>query len=211
EATYVIERMLDRFALEIGMDPVEVRRKNLIPPFEDGHTIATGVTYDSGNYEPALDKALEMVGYEDFRKEQAEAREQGRYLGIGLSTYVEICGMAPSAVAYTLGARAPTWESALVRVHPTGKVTVYTGAQSTGQGHDTTFAQLTSAELGIPVEDIEIIHGDTDKVQMGVGTFGSRSVVVGGSAIRMSTDKIKEKAKRVAANLLEAAPEDVVY
>lgn len=211
EATYVIERMLDRFALEIGMDPVEVRRKNLIPPFEDGHTIATGVTYDSGNYEPALDKALEMVGYEDFRKEQAEAREQGRYLGIGLSTYVEICGMAPSAVAYTLGARAPTWESALVRVHPTGKVTVYTGAASTGQGHDTTFAQLTSAELGIPVEDIEIIHGDTDKVQMGVGTFGSRSVVVGGSAIRMSTDKIKEKAKRVAANLLEAAPEDVVY
>ena len=113
--------------------------------------------------------------------------------------------MAPSAVAYTLGARAPTWERALVRVHPTGKVTVYTGAASTGQGHDTTFAQLTSAELGVPVEDIEIIHGDTDKVQMGVGTFGSRSVVVGGSAIRMSTDKIKEKAKRVAANLLEAA------
>ena len=211
EATYIIERMMDRFALEIGMDPVEVRRKNLIPPFEDGHEIATGVSYDSGNYEPALDKALEMVGYEDFRKEQAEAREQGRYLGIGISTYVEICGMAPSAVAYTLGARAATWESALVRVHPTGKVTVYTGAASTGQGHETTFAQLASGELGIPVEDIEVIHGDTDKVQMGTGTFGSRSIVVGGSAIRMSTDKIKEKARRIAANLLEAAPEDVVY
>lgn len=211
EATFIIERMLDRFALEIGMDPVEVRRKNLIPPFEDGHEIATGVSYDSGNYEPALDKALEMVGYEDFRKEQAEARKQGRYLGIGISTYVEICGMAPSAVAYTLGARAATWESALVRVHPTGKVTVYTGAQSTGQGHETTFAQLASADLGIPVEDIEVIHGDTDKVQMGTGTFGSRSIVVGGSAIRMSTDKIKEKAKRIAANLLEAAPEDMVY
>jgi carbon-monoxide dehydrogenase large subunit len=211
EATYIIERMLDRFAAEIGMDPVEVRRKNLIPPFDDGHEIATGVTYDSGNYELALDKAIEMIGYEDFRKEQAEAREQGRYLGIGLSTYVEICGMAPSAVAYTLGARAATWESAHVRVHPTGKVTVYTGAQSTGQGHETTFAQLAAGELGIPVEDIEVVHGDTEKVQMGTGTFGSRSIVVGGSAIRMSTDKIKEKAKRVAANLLEAAPEDVVY
>jgi len=211
EATYVIERMLDRFAAEIGMDPLEVRRKNLIPPFEDGHEIATGVTYDSGNYELALDKAIEMIGYEDFRKEQAEAREQGRYLGIGLSTYVEICGMAPSAVAYTLGARAATWESAQVRVHPTGKVTVYTGAQSTGQGHETTFAQLAAGELGIPVEDIEVVHGDTEKVQMGTGTFGSRSIVVGGSAIRMSTDKIKEKAKRIAANLLEASPEDVVY
>jgi len=211
EATYIIERMLDRFAAEIGMDPLEVRRKNLIPPFDDGHEIATGVTYDSGNYELALDKAIEMIGYEDFRKEQAEAREQGRYLGIGLSTYVEICGMAPSAVAYTLGARAATWESAQVRVHPTGKVTVYTGAQSTGQGHETTFAQLAAGELGIPVEDIEVVHGDTEKVQMGTGTFGSRSIVVGGSAIRMSTDKIKEKAKRIAANLLEASPEDVVY
>jgi carbon-monoxide dehydrogenase large subunit len=211
EATYIIERMLDRFAAEIGMDPVEIRRKNLIPPFEDGHEIATGVSYDSGNYIIALDKAVEMIGYNDFRKEQAEAREQGRYLGIGLSTYVEICGMAPSAVAYTLGARAATWESAHVRVHPTGKVTVYTGAQSTGQGHETTFAQLAAGDLGIPVEDIEVVHGDTEKVQMGTGTFGSRSIVVGGSAIRMSTDKIKEKAKRVAANLLEAAPEDVVY
>ena len=210
EATYLVERMMDRYAAEIGMDPAEVRRKNLIPPFEDGHEVATAVVYDSGNYEAGLDRALELVGYDDFRAEQAAARDEGRYLGIGLSTYVEICGMAPSAVAYTLGARAGVWESALVRVHPTGKVTVFTGSSGHGQGHDTTFAQLAAAELGIAVEDVEVVHGDTDKVQMGTGTFGSRSAVCGGNAIHMSVDKIQDKAKRIAANLLEAAPEDVV-
>ena len=210
EATYLVERMMDRYAAEIGADPAEVRRKNLIPPFEDGHEVATAVVYDSGNYEAALDRALELVGYDDFRAEQAAAREQGRHLGIGLSTYVEICGMAPSAVAYTLGARAGVWESALVRVHPTGKVTVFTGSSGHGQGHDTTFAQLAAAELGVAIEDVEVVHGDTDKVQMGTGTFGSRSAVCGGNAIHMSIDKIQDKAKRIAANLLEAAPEDVV-
>ena len=210
EATYLVERMMDRYAAEIGMDPAEVRRMNLIPPFEDGHEVATAVVYDSGNYEAGLDRALELVGYDDFRAEQAAARDEGRYLGIGLSTYVEICGMAPSAVAYTLGARAGVWESALVRVHPTGKVTVFTGSSGHGQGHDTTFAQLAAAELGVAVEDVEVIHGDTDKVQMGTGTFGSRSAVCGGNAIHMSVEKIQDKAKRIAANLLEAAPEDVV-
>ena len=210
EATYLVERMIDRYAAEIGMDPVEVRRKNLIPPFEDGHEVATTVIYDSGNYEAALDRALELVGYDDVRAEQSAAREEGRYLGIGLSTYVEICGMAPSAVAYTLGARAGVWESALVRVHPTGKVTVFTGSSGHGQGHATTFAQLAAAELGIAMEDIEVVHGDTDKVQMGTGTFGSRSAVCGGNAIHMSIEKIQDKAKRIAANLLEAAPEDIV-
>ena len=210
EATYLVERMMDRYAAEIGMDPAEVRRKNLIPPFEDGHEVATAVVYDSGNYEAALDRALDLVGYDDFRAEQAAARDEGRHLGIGLSTYVEICGMAPSAVAYTLGARAGVWESALVRVHPTGKVTVFTGSSGHGQGHDTTFAQLAAAELGVAVEDVEVVHGDTDKVQMGTGTFGSRSAVCGGNAIHMSVDKIQDKAKRIAANLLEAAPEDVV-
>ncbi len=210
EATYIVERMMDRYAAEIGMDPAEVRRKNLIPPFEDGHEVATTVIYDSGNYEAGLDRALELVGYDDFRAEQASARDEGRYLGIGLSTYVEICGMAPSAVAYTLGARAGVWESALVRVHPTGKVTVFTGSSGHGQGHDTTFAQLAAAELGVDVDDVEVIHGDTDKVQMGTGTFGSRSAVCGGNAIHMSVEKIQDKAKRIAANLLEAAPEDVV-
>ncbi len=210
EATYLVERIIDRYAAEIGMDPAEVRRKNLIPPFEDGHEVATSVIYDSGNYEAGLDRALELVGYDDFRKEQAAAREEGRYLGIGLSTYVEICGMAPSAVAYTLGARAGVWESALVRVHPTGKVTVFSGSSGHGQGHHTTFAQLAASELGVPVEDVEVIQGDTDKVQMGTGTFGSRSAVCGGNAIHMSVEKIQDKAKRIAANLLEAAPEDIV-
>ncbi len=211
EATYIVERMLDMFAAEIGMDPAEVRRKNLIPSFEDGYDVATGVTYDSGEYEKALDLALSMIGYEDFRKEQAEAREQGRYIGVGLSTYVEICGMAPSAVAYSLGARAGVWESSLVRVHPTGKVTVYSGSSGHGQGHETTFAQLAASELGVAVEDVEVVESDTAQVQQGTGTFGSRSAVVGGTAIHMSVEKIKDKAKKIAAHMLEAAPEDVVY
>ena len=211
EATYVVERMLDRFAAEIGMDPAEVRRKNLIAPFEDGHEVATGVIYDSGDYENALDLALSMIGYDDFRKEQEEARQQGRYIGVGLSTYVEICGMAPSAVAYSLGARAGVWESSLVRVHPTGKVTVYSGSSGHGQGHETTFAQLAASELGVPVEDVEVVESDTAQVQQGTGTFGSRSAVVGGTAIHMSVEKIKDKAKKIAAHMLEASPEDVVY
>lgn len=211
EATYLLERMVDIFASEIKMDPAEVRRKNFIPPFTDGYTVATGVTYDSGNYEASLNRALELVGYQQFRREQAEARRQGRYLGIGLSSYVEICGGAPSAVAATLGARAGLWESALVRMHMTGKVTVYTGASAHGQGHETTFAQLVASELGISVEDVDVVHGDTAQVQMGTGTFGSRSAAVGGGAIVMSARKIKEKARRLAAHLLEAAPEDIVY
>ncbi len=211
EATYVIERLVDMFALEIGMDPADVRRKNLIPPFSEGHTVATTVTYDSGNYEAGLDRALEILGYEDFRREQEQARQQGRYLGVGLSSYVEICGAAPSAVAATLGARAGLWESALVRMHMTGKVTVFTGSSSSGQGHETTFAQLASAELGIPVEDIDVVHGDTGQIPMGTGTFASRSAAVGGAAIVLSTDKIKDKAKKLGAHLLEAAEEDMVY
>ena len=211
EATFLIERMVDLFAQEIGMDPAEVRRKNLIPPFADGHTIATGVAYDSGNYEVALDRALEMVGYQDFRQEQQRARQEGRYLGIGLSTYVEICGVAPSAIATALGAQAGLWESAWVRVHHTGKVTVYTGTSAHGQGHETTFAQLASSELGIPIEDVEVVHGDTSQVQFGTGTFGSRSAAVGGTAIHVSVEKIKDKARRLAAHLMEAAEADVVY
>ena len=211
EATYLIERMVDMFAAEIGMDPAEVRRKNLIPPFSGGHTVATTVTYDSGNYEASLNRALQMLGYEEFRREQAEARQQGRYLGVGLSSYVEICGVAPSAVAATLGARAGLWESALVRMHMTGKVTVFTGSSTHGQGHETTFAQIVASELGVPVEDVDVVHGDTAQIQMGTGTFGSRSAAVGGAAIVLSTDKIKDKAKKLAAHLLEAAEEDIVY
>lgn len=211
EATFVVERMLDMFAQEIGMDPAEVRRKNMIAPFEEGHDVATGVTYDSGNYEPALDRAMEMIGYKDFRQEQEQARQQGRYLGIGMSSYIEISGLAPSAVAYAIGARAGTWESATVRVYHTGKVTVFSGSSSSGQGHQTAFAQIAAAELGIPVEDVDVIQSDTDKVQQGTGTFGSRSAAIGGTAIHMSVGKIKDKAKKIAAHMLEASPDDIVY
>ena len=211
EATYAVERAVDLFAQEIGMDPAEVRKLNFIPPFEDGYEVATTVSYDSGNYIASFDRALEMVGYSDFRKEQQEAREQGKLLGIGLSAYVEICGAAPSAVAGTLGARAGLWESANVRIHMTGKVSVFTGSSSHGQGHETAFAQLVSSELGIPVEDIDVIHGDTSQIQMGTGSFGSRSAAVGGGAIHMSTTKIKAKAKKLAAHILEASEEDIEF
>ena len=211
EATYAVERAVDLFAQEIGLDPAEVRKINFIPPFEDGYEVATTVSYDSGNYIASFERALEMVGYTDFRKEQQEARDKGKLLGIGLSAYVEICGAAPSAVAGTLGARAGLWESANVRIHMTGKVSVFTGASSHGQGHETAFAQLVSSELGIPVEDIDVIHGDTSQIQMGTGSFGSRSAAVGGGAIHMSTQKIKEKAKKLAAHILEASEEDIEF
>ena len=211
EATYAVERAVDLFAQEIGMDPAEVRKINFIPPFEDGYEVATTVSYDSGNYIASFERAHEMVGYTDFRKEQQEARDKGKLLGIGLSAYVEICGAAPSAVAGTLGARAGLWESANVRIHMTGKVSVFTGASSHGQGHETAFAQLVSSELGIPVEDIDVIHGDTSQIQMGTGSFGSRSAAVGGGAIHMSTQKIKEKAKKLAAHILEASEEDIEF
>ena len=211
EATFIIERMVDMFSRNIGMDPAEVRRKNLIPAFDSGYTAPTGVIYDTGNYEKAFDRALEMVGYQEFRREQEEARSRGRYLGLGLSSYVEICGLAPSAVVTSLGLQYGAWETALIRVHPTGKVTVYTGSSSHGQGHDTTFAQLASSELGIAMEDVEIVHGDTSQLQFGVGTFGSRSAAVGGTAIHLSAEKVKDKARRLAAHPLEAAEEDMVY
>ena len=211
EAVFVLERSVDMFAQEIGMDPAELRRKNLIPPFENGHTVATGVAYDSGNYEAGFDRALEMAGYQSFRQEQQRARQEGRYLGIGLTNYVEICGAAPSAIAAALGLQYGAWETAMVRVHPTGKVTVYTGSSSHGQGHETTFAQLASSELGIPIEDVEVVHGDTSQLQFAVGTFGSRSAAVGGTAIHLTIDKIKDKARGLAAHLLEAAEADMVY
>ena len=210
EATYAVERAVDLFASEINMDPVEVRKVNFIPPFDDGYEVATEVSYDSGNYIASLERALQMVGYSEFRQEQEDARKEGRYLGVGISSYVEICGAAPSAVAGTLGARAGLWESANVRMHMTGKVSVFTGSSAHGQGHETAFAQVVSSELGIPIEDIDVVHGDTSQIQMGTGTFGSRSAAVGGGAIYMSTQKIKQKAKKLAAHILEAAEEDIV-
>ncbi|HZS33074.1 MAG TPA: molybdopterin cofactor-binding domain-containing protein, partial [Methylomirabilota bacterium] len=167
--------------------------------------------YDSGDYGPALDRALQMIDYRKFRAEQEAARKEGRYLGIGLATYIEACGPAPSQVAGALGAQAGLWESAQVRVHPTGKITVYTGSHAHGQGHETTFAQLAADALQVPFEDVEIVHGDTAAVPFGMGTYGSRSAAVGGAAIHSAIEKVKEKGKKIAAHLLEASEADIDY
>jgi carbon-monoxide dehydrogenase large subunit len=211
EAAYLSERMCDLAARALGIDPAEMRRKNFIEASQFPYQTPVAFVYDSGNYRPAFDRALEMLDYEAFRREQATAREQGRYIGVGFSTYIEATGMAPSRIAGSLGAQAGLWESALVRVHPTGKVTVFTGSHSHGQGHETTFAQLAADELGVPIEDIEIVHGDTGAVPFGMGTYGSRSTAVGGSAIHAAIQKIKEKGKKIAAHLLEANEADLDY
>ena len=208
EATFVIERAMDLVAAELGMDPVEVRRKNFPAPFgaENPFKTATGLSYDSGNYQAALDKALKMADYAKLRDEQKKARAEGRLLGIGVSTYVEICGMGPSPALPAGG-----WESATVRIEPTCKVTILTGASPHGQGQETSFAQIAADELGVQVNDCTVIHGDTAVVQYGIGTFGSRGTAVGGTAVYMSLQKLKEKAKRFAAHLLGADPASVTF
>jgi carbon-monoxide dehydrogenase large subunit len=214
EATYAIERAIDMFADEIGMDPAEVRRQNFIQPQDFPYDNGLGMLpYDSGNYEPALDRALEIVGYQNFLKEQAEARAQGRLLGIGMCSYVEVCGVAPSKWIGLAGEGwgAGLWESANVKVHLTGKVVVTSGSLPHGQGHETTFAQLVADELGVPYEDVLVEHSDTQGTPFGYGTYGSRSAAVGGTAIYKSVTKIKEKARKLAAHMLEAAEEDVVF
>ena len=209
EACYLLERMMDLGARQMGVDPAELRRRNFIPADQFPYQTPVALQYDSGNYEPALDRALAMVDYTNFRIEQDQLRKQGRYLGIGLSCYIEACGLAPSRVVGQLGAQAGLYESATVRVHPTGKVSVYTGSHQQGQGHETTFSQIVADRLGISVDDVEIVHGDTGRVQFGMGTYGSRSCSVGGSAIVEGLDKIVDKCKRIAAHMLEAAPEDI--
>ncbi|TSA87733.1 molybdopterin-dependent oxidoreductase [Deinococcus detaillensis] len=209
EATYLVERIVSKAASELGMDAAELRRKNFIQPEDFPYQTPVALVYDSGNYEAALDKALTMVGYQDLLKEQAEGRKNGRYIGIGFSTYVEACGLAPSALVGQLGAQAGQWESAVVRVMPTGKIEVLTGSHSHGQGHETTFAQIAAEEFGIPMEDVVIVHGDTGKMPFGWGTYGSRSAAVGGSALKMALGRIKDKATKIAAHLLEASPEDI--
>jgi carbon-monoxide dehydrogenase large subunit len=197
EATYVIERAMDLVAAELGMDVVEVRRKNFPGPSEFPFKTATGLFYDSGNYEGALKKALDMAGYPKLREEQKQARKEGRIMGIGVSTYVEICAIGPSAAAPAGG-----WESATVRVEPTGKITILTGASPHGQGQETSFAQLAGDHLGVNIDDVTVIHGDTAIVQYGIGTFGSRGTAVGGAAVYMALDKLKDKATKLAAHLL---------
>ena len=211
EATFLVERMVNRLADKLRMDPVEVRRKNLIPRFDNGYDVATGIKYDSGDYEKALNLALEKVSYKQLRQEQARLREQGRYLGIGVTTYVEICGLGPSQVAGAIGFQGGLWESACLRFHPTGKVDVLTGASPHGQGEETTFAQIVADALGVDVNDVNVVHGDTARTPMGWGTYGSRTTAVAGSALAVSAQKIKDKAKVLAAHLLEAAVEDIDY
>ncbi len=211
EATYLVERMVDLVAHEVDMDPAEIRRKNFIAPTAFPFETAAHMTYDSGNYEPNLNKALEIVAYQELRKQQQQLRAQGRYLGIGISTYVEFCGMAPSRTLAHSGFDRGGWESATVRAHIDGTITVYSGSSAHGQGHETSFAQIVADELGIPMENIKIVENDTAQVQFGNGTFNSRSMPVGGSAIKKSVEKIVTKARKIAAHLLEAHPQDIEF
>jgi carbon-monoxide dehydrogenase large subunit len=211
EATFGMERIIDRLADEIGMDPAEVRRKNLIPPDAFPFNTISGITYDSGNYEPALDRALAMADYKGFEKRRAEARARGNYRGIGISSYVEICGLAPSKASSALGVGWGGYESARIRVHATGAVEVFTGTSPHGQGHETSWAQIAADALGVSPNDIEVRHGDTSESPgMGLGTFGSRSLAVGGIAVHKAAEKVREKVVQIGAHLLEASPGDVV-
>jgi carbon-monoxide dehydrogenase large subunit len=212
EAIYLMERAVDWVAFELKMDPADVRRKNFIPAFTNApHQTTMVYAYDSGDYPTTLEKALQAAGYADLRKQQADLRAQGKYMGIGISTYVEITGAAPAQVAASIGAGVALVESALVRVHPTGKVVVYTGTHAHGQGHETTFAQIVADQLGLAVDDVEIVHGDTERTPWGAGTYGSRSQPVGGAAVYVATQRVIEKGKKFATHMLEAAEADVVF
>ena len=206
EATYVVERAMDLVAAELGIDAAEVRRKNFPAPNEFPFHTATGLDYDSGNYQAALDKAQGIIDYAGLRAEQKKAREQGRLLGIGISTYVEICALGPSQAMPAGG-----WESATVRIEPTGKVTVLTGASPHGQGQETSFAQIAADELGVDLNDVAVIHGDTGVVQYGIGTFGSRATAVGGTAMLIAIQKLKEKAHKIAAHVLQTEASSIVF
>jgi aerobic carbon-monoxide dehydrogenase large subunit len=205
EATYLIERVMDLVAAELKLDPVEVRRRNFVPPDAFPYTTPTGLIYDSANYRKCFEKALEMANYEKLREEQKNLRGQGKFLGIGISTYVEICAMGPSS-----GMPAGGWESATVRIEPTGNVTILTGASPHGQGQETTFSQIAADELGVNFDDIVVQHGDTATVQYGVGTFGSRATAVGGTAVYLALQKLKDKMGKLAAHLLKTDSSDFV-
>jgi carbon-monoxide dehydrogenase large subunit len=211
EMTHWVEVMMDRLAREVGSDPVEIRRKNFIPKEKFPYETPLGIVYDSGDYEGTLDKMVSTVDMGAFRRKQEELRSQGVYRGVGLSTYTEVCGLAPSRAVgpQGVGLQAAFYESATVRVHPTGSATVYSGASPHGQGLDTSFAQITADKLGIDPASVEVIHGDTNAGPWGWGTYGSRSLSVGGEAIARAADRVADKAKRICAAMLEAAPEDI--
>ncbi len=209
EAAFVVERLADLAARKLGMSPVEIRTKNFITEFPYATPVA--LEYDSGDYHATLQAVLELADYDSFEQRRQEARDRGKLRGIGLSTFVEACGLAPSALAGALGARAGLYEVGQVRVHPTGSVTVFTGSHSHGQGHETVFAQLVCEGLGVPIDQVEVVHGDTGQVPFGMGTYGSRSLAVGGSAIQMAIDKVIAKGKKIAAHLMEASEGDVEF
>ena len=210
EATYVIERAMDLVARETGVDPAAVRRRNLVRGSEQPYTSLFGFTYDSGDYVAGLEQALQLSGYDALRREQAEGRKQGRYLGIGLASYLEICGLGPAAPTQA-NTGVSLWGMGVVRLHFTGKATAITGSSPHGQGHETTFAQVVSAVLGIPPADIDVVHGDTGIGPMGMNTYGSRSTALDANAVHISATRVREKARKIAAHLLEAAEGDVVY
>jgi aerobic carbon-monoxide dehydrogenase large subunit len=207
EATYVLERLMEIAAHRLGLDPAELRRRNFISSFP--HQTPVIMNYDTGNYEATLKAALEAARYAEFPRRRDEAKARGKLRGIGLSCYIEACGIAPSQAVGSLGAGVGLWESAEVRVNPVGTIEILTGCHSHGQGHETTFAQLVAERFGLPIDQISVVHGDTDKVQFGMGTYGSRSGAVGMSALNKALERIEAKAKRIAAHLLEAAVGDV--
>jgi aerobic carbon-monoxide dehydrogenase large subunit len=209
EATYVVERLVETAAREMKLDPGEIRRRNFITQFPYQTPVA--LLYDTGNYAQTLDSASKLAEVSGFAARKAEAARRGKLRGLGYACYIEACGIAPSAVAGSLGARAGLFEAGEVRVHPTGKVTVFTGSHSHGQGHETTFAQVVASRLGIPADDVDIVHGDTGRVLFGMGTYGSRSLAVGGTAIVRALDKVIAKGKKIAAHLMEAADTDVEF
>lgn len=211
EAAYLIERLVDKAARELGIDRVEIRRRNFIQKEQFPYKTPVALEYDTGDYVATLELALAAARYDDFAARREEAKKRGKLRGFGLSTYVEACGIAPSALVGQLGARAGLYEAATVRVHPTGSVSVFTGTHSHGQGHETTFAQLVADYLGVSLDKVDVVHGDTDRIPFGMGTYGSRSLAVGGSAIVKAADKIIAKGKKIAAHLLEAGEQDIEW
>ncbi len=213
EATYAIERAMDALARKVGKDPAEVRRMNFMPAFTEPTAVVSGLQYDSGDYGKTLDRALEIAGYEQLRKEQRARRDAGevKQLGIGISTYIEMCGLAPSQVLASLRYAAGGWDAATIRCLPTGKVVVVTGTSPHGQGHVTTWSQITADALGVPVDDVEVLHGDTAVSPLGMDTYGSRSLSVGGIALHYAANKIVDKARKIAAHELEVSEDDLQY
>jgi carbon-monoxide dehydrogenase large subunit len=211
EATFLIERMVDELARELALDPAEVRRVNFVPPSAMPHQMPTGLTLDSGDYAANMDTALELAGYRELRARQATLRAEGRYLGIGLVTFSENSGASPSIGMGSLGFRRAGHESARVVVHSDGRATVFSGAQSTGQGHATSFAQIAADVLGIAPDDVEVVQGDTQAVPFGTGTFNSRSMALGGTAVSEAARKVLDKVRRIAAHKLQRRPEDLIY